>query len=57
MPFPDVVHLYRKIDAGILRELLDDYTLIGIYLNVNGGNLLVEGVHTIHQLLSYLGFL
>ena len=57
LPFPDVVHPYGKLDAGVLWQLLDNYALIRVDLEVNSSNLLVKGVDAMHQLLNNLGFL
>ena len=51
------MHSDGKLDAGVLWQLLDDYALLGIDLEVDGANLLVEGVDAVHELLDYLGFL
>ena len=52
LPFPDVVHSDGELDAGVVWELLDDDAVFGIDLEVDGANLLVEGVDAIHELLD-----
>ena len=57
LPFPDVVHSYGELDAGVVWEFLDDNALFWIDLEVHAANLLVERVYAVHQLLDYLGVL
>ena len=51
------MHSDGKLDAGVVWELLDYDTLFEIDLEVDGANLLVKRVHTVHELLDLFGFL
>ena len=52
LPFPDVAHSDGKLDAGVVREELDVPALLGIGLVMEGVDLLVDGVHSLHEFLS-----